>query len=115
MCAATALWEAAVFLATVGPLVRAWEEADDIGRCSSKSLQGIRDVLVVVVVVGVVIITGPVFNCWRPKARHKLYWTFLRRAASYQLGFTTSYKENNICCAQAVSQLNFSVRAALAC
>lgn len=63
MCAATALWEAAVFLATVGPLVRAWEEADDIGRCSSKTLQGIRDVLVVVVVdvvvVGVVIMTGP--------------------------------------------------------
>lgn len=60
MCAATALWEAAVFLATVGPLVRAWEEADDIGRCSSKTLQGIRDVPVVVdVVVGVVIMTGP--------------------------------------------------------
>lgn len=59
MCAATALWEAAVFLATVGPLVRAWEEADDIGRCSSKTLQGRRDVLVVVVVVVVVIMTGP--------------------------------------------------------
>lgn len=58
MCAGTALWEATVFLATVGLFFRAWEEADDIGCCSSKTLQGTGDVLVVVIVLGPCLITG---------------------------------------------------------
>lgn len=90
MCAATGLWEAAVFLATVGPLVRAWEEADDIGCCSSKTLQGTRDVLVVVVVVAVVVImTGPCLIAGDESSSQN-GTDFLSRTTSYQLGFTTS-------------------------
>lgn len=103
MCAGTALWED-----TVGLFVRAWEEADDIGGCSSKTLQGTGEIRVVVIVPGPCLITGG-------KSSPQMDLAVLRGRASYQVVVRTSYKENNICWGEAAFQLNFCVRAALAC